>query len=133
MGDIDHFKRFNDVHGHAVGDKVIQAVAKALGSKLREGDVLCRYGGEEFCIVLPNATAEQAAAVAERARETVEAHAGESIRSADVGKVTSSFGVATLKLGSATLDALVDRADTALYTSKNNGRNQVTVWQAPEQ
>lgn len=133
MGDIDHFKRFNDVYGHAVGDKVIQAVAKALGSKLREGDVLCRYGGEEFCIVLPNATAKQAAEVAERARETVEAHAGESIRSTDVGKVTSSFGVATLKLGPATLDALVDRADTALYTSKNNGRNQVTVWQAPAQ
>jgi GGDEF domain-containing protein len=66
MSDIDHFKSFNDRYGHAVGDQVIKSVAKCLGSELREVDMLCRYGGEEFCIMLPGSTPEQALDVAER-------------------------------------------------------------------
>lgn len=132
MADIDHFKRFNDLHGHAVGDQVIQVVAKLLGSKLRNEDVLCRYGGEEFCIILPGATSDQAFSIAERTRVTIETSAGHAIRSADVGGITASFGVASLAEAAASLDTLVDWADNALYASKNDGRNRVTVWRPAE-
>lgn len=68
MTDIDHFKSFNDRHGHAVGDQVIQATSRKLGGASRDIDLLARYGGEEFCIILPGATLEEACAVAERLR-----------------------------------------------------------------
>lgn len=133
MVDIDHFKRFNDLHGHTVGDLVIQAVAKALGSNLRNEDVLCRYGGEEFCIIVPATTADRAFSIADRMRDYIASNAGDAVRSAEqVGPITASFGVASLTDGAASLDILVNRADTALYASKNGGRNRVTVWQPSE-
>lgn len=128
MADIDHFKGFNDLYGHSVGDQVIQVVAKALGSSIRNVDLLCRYGGEEFCILLPNTTLDEACAVAERARATIEGEASGGIRSVQVRRITSSFGVATLTDGALTLQALIDQADQALYASKDAGRNRVTVW-----
>ena len=128
MADIDHFKGFNDLYGHSVGDQVIQVVAKALGSSIRNIDLLCRYGGEEFCILLPNTTLDEACAVAERARATIEGEASGGIRSVQVRRITSSFGVATLTDGALTLQALIDQADQALYASKDAGRNRVTVW-----
>lgn len=131
MGDIDHFKQFNDKYGHTVGDKVIQAVAKSFVGGLREVDVLCRYGGEEFCIFLPGATSHQAAVVAERLRNAVESHAGPSIRTTSGLKVTSSFGVATLTDGASDSAGLIDQADEALYVSIQNGRNRVSQWKRP--
>jgi diguanylate cyclase (GGDEF)-like protein len=128
MTDIDHFKGVNDVYGHGVGDQVIQVVARALGSSIRAADLLCRYGGEEFCILLPNTGIAEAREIAERARAAIESGASAAIRSVQVRKITSSFGVASLTDGALGIQELIDHADQALYTSKEAGRNQVTVW-----
>jgi diguanylate cyclase (GGDEF)-like protein len=128
MCDVDHFKSINDRFGHGGGDEVLKAVAKALGRGLRTGDLLGRYGGEEFCIVLPNATLAQGREIAERLRAEVEVHAGSAVRHLADVKVTMSFGVEQLGHGAAQFDALVDRADQALYHSKKTGRNRVTAW-----
>ena len=125
MSDIDHFKSFNDTYGHAVGDSVLQVVAKILSKVLRQDDFVARYGGEEFCLVIVGATLEQAAEVAERARRAIEDHAGRSLRSDDSIRVTASFGVSSTKMGPATPEALIDQADKALYVAKESGRNQV--------
>ncbi len=127
MSDIDHFKSFNDSYGHAVGDQVIQVVARALGAGIRPDDLLCRYGGEEFCLLLPGLGPAEALAVAERLRAAIEAEAQRAIRGTEVRRITSSFGVATLLTGARSLEELIDQADQALYRSKENGRNQVTL------
>jgi diguanylate cyclase (GGDEF)-like protein/PAS domain S-box-containing protein len=128
MCDIDHFKNVNDTHGHLVGDQVIVAVARALNQHMRNGDLLCRYGGEEFCILLPGAPEEVALEIAERLRAETEARVGSSIRSVEGMRITSSFGIASLKSGAENLSELIELADFALYTSKRNGRNRVTLW-----
>ena len=128
MADIDSFKLVNDTYGHQVGDLVIVAVARALSLHLRGGDLLCRYGGEEFCMVLPGASEEVAMEVAERLRAEIEAHVGSSLRTVEGLRVTSSFGVVSLKSGADNLSKLIELADFALYTSKRNGRNQTTLW-----
>ncbi len=128
MCDVDHFKSINDRFGHGGGDEVLKAVAKALGRGLRNGDLLGRYGGEEFCIVLPDATLAQGREIAERLRAEVEAHAGRAVRHLADVKVTMSFGVEQLGADTGPFDALVDRADQALYRSKATGRNRVTAW-----
>ncbi len=127
IGDIDHFKRFNDVYGHDVGDLVLQAVGKALGSAFREYDKVARWGGEEFLILLPITTSlTNAAALAEKARQIVEemsiAHGNKSL------KVTMSLGVSALNTSSP-IDSALKYADNALYRSKENGRNRVSVSQ----
>lgn len=129
MSDIDHFKLFNDKHGHAVGDQVLQAVTRSLGSALREVDLLCRYGGEEFLIILPGVDQAHACAVAERLRADVQTRAGSSIRSTSGLEVTSSFGVATLGPDIIDPAQMIDRADQALYTAKKTGRNRVVAYQ----
>jgi diguanylate cyclase (GGDEF)-like protein len=129
MTDIDHFKSFNDRYGHAIGDQVLQVVSRSLFSGLRENDLLCRYGGEEFCIVLPEVDMTQAAAVAERLRTEIEHQAGKGVRSTQGITVTSSFGVAFLAPDIADPAELIDRADKALYAAKHGGRNRVTAWQ----
>jgi diguanylate cyclase (GGDEF)-like protein len=128
MCDVDHFKSINDRFGHGGGDEVLKAVAKALGRGLRTGDLLGRYGGEEFCIVLPDATLAQARVIAERLRAEVEANAGSAVRHLADVKVTMSFGVDVLGADMANFAALVDRADQALYRSKQTGRNRVTAF-----
>ncbi len=128
MSDIDHFKKFNDVYGHAVGDQVIQTVAKMLGDGLRPGDMLCRYGGEEFCIVLPGATPDVARQVADAIRATIHEHAKDAIRGTDVMRIAASFGVASVMMGASSLESLIEQADQALYKSKEGGRNRVSVW-----
>jgi diguanylate cyclase (GGDEF)-like protein/PAS domain S-box-containing protein len=128
MCDIDHFKNVNDTHGHQIGDQVIVAVARALNLHMRNGDLLCRYGGEEFCILLPGVPEESALEIAERLRAEIESRAGSSVRSVEGMRITASFGIASLKSGAEDLSELIELADFALYTSKRNGRNQVTVW-----
>ncbi len=125
MTDIDKFKHFNDTYGHAVGDQVLVQVARVLKAALRPTDVLCRYGGEEFCIVLPGVDALRAAVVAERIRFRVEAQAGPGIRSLPGLRVTSSFGLSSLEFGAPNLKTLIDEADQALYAAKQGGRNKV--------
>lgn len=131
MTDIDHFKKFNDVHGHAIGDKVIVAFAKSLGVGLRTEDKLCRYGGEEFVILLPGAEAKVALAIAERLRQEVEQRAGPSIRHTVPLNITSSFGVAQLEDDVVDLTMLIDRADQGLYVAKKSGRNRVKFYGEP--
>ena len=131
MADIDHFKSFNDRHGHAVGDQVLQAVSRSLASALREVDLLCRYGGEEFCIILPDVDLERACTIADRLRIDIQARAGSSIRSTSGLEVTSSFGVATLGPHTKDPSEMIDRADQALYSAKHSGRNCVKTFAPP--
>lgn len=119
--DIDFFKRINDNHGHAGGDQVLVRVAVATQNCLRQIDLLGRTGGEEFLVILPSATLDQAAVVAERLRASVQA-----LTLSDIAPgltVTISIGVAELKPEDHSLKELVRRADNALYRAKANGRN----------
>jgi diguanylate cyclase (GGDEF)-like protein/PAS domain S-box-containing protein len=129
MVDIDHFKQFNDRYGHAVGDQVIQVVARSLSAALRQADVLARYGGEEFCIVLPGAGPQDALALAERMRADIEANARSAVRGTEVMPITASFGAASLNVAARSIEVLIDQADQALYRSKQAGRNRVTLWE----
>jgi diguanylate cyclase (GGDEF)-like protein len=129
MTDIDYFKTFNDRFGHAIGDAVLQAVSRCLFSGLRDNDLLCRYGGEEFCIVLRNVTREEALQIAERLRTGVETKTAKGLRGVDTGKVTCSFGLAEYTPDVKTPSELMDRADKALYVAKESGRNCLKLWQ----
>jgi diguanylate cyclase (GGDEF)-like protein len=127
LGDIDHFKRVNDTHGHLFGDYVIQRIAEALSTHARRSDIACRYGGEEFALLLPSAGLDEASVVAERLRVAVEASPFE-LRAAPV-HVTISFGVASTEgLDPLTTESLIARADRALYNAKEAGRNCVHVY-----
>jgi diguanylate cyclase (GGDEF)-like protein len=129
--DVDHFKRVNDVHGHAVGDQVLVEVGRRCAQVLRATDLLARWGGEEFVVLLPNTPAEHAHQLAERMREAV-AHAdlpyATNHAASHAVRTTISVGVAGTANGQAvTLDALVQSADRALFDAKRAGRNQVGV------
>ncbi len=126
MVDIDHFKSINDRFGHAVGDKVIQLVAQVITKTVRTQDLVGRYGGEEFCVVLPDTDAATAEAVAERIRLTLAE--GKELELASAIRITASLGVASLASGAKTPQELVDQADKALYTAKERGRNRVIQW-----
>ncbi len=130
MCDIDHFKGINDNFGHSTGDKVIKAMAEAVKQTVRENDHVCRYGGEEFCVLLPGIDAAAAAQIAERVRTEVEARVAAETGLAGQREVTASFGVSDLGNGAADLAGLIDQADGALYESKEAGRNRVTVFRA---
>jgi diguanylate cyclase (GGDEF)-like protein len=132
MADIDHFKQFNDRHGHATGDQVIKAVAAILSSGVRGTDLVCRYGGEEFCLLLPQREAADVQSLAERLRRDIEGTAGSQVESVAGLRVTSSFGMALFEPGLTGLAELVDRADQALYDAKRAGRNRVSRWPVSE-
>ena len=119
--DIDFFKSINDTFGHLAGDQVIQGVAAILRSAVRGTDAVIRWGGEEFVLVLNDCDLKSGAELAERIRVSVAAHA-----TTGVGKVTLSFGVATLASGES-VQGVFSRADAALYQAKQAGRNQVAV------
>lgn len=126
--DIDHFKRVNDQHGHDVGDQVLVEVGRRCAQVLRATDLLARWGGEEFMVLLPNTGYEQVHQLAERMRETV-AYSAQLYAAQGAVKVTISIGVAgTVPQQPTTLDTLVQQADRALYDAKRAGRNQ--VWPA---
>ncbi|MBF0138554.1 MAG: diguanylate cyclase [Magnetococcus sp. DMHC-1] len=118
--DVDHFKKFNDRHGHDQGDRVLQAIGREMRNLFRALDFPCRFGGEEFCVIMPSTGQTGAQQVAERLRERVE------LTDVDGLKVTISVGVATLPLvEAANPEALLKAADEALYEAKRGGRNQV--------
>jgi diguanylate cyclase (GGDEF)-like protein len=126
MLDIDHFKAFNDGFGHAAGDELLRAIAGLMQSRLRAGDIACRYGGEEFVLILPEAGTEAAAARAEDLRQRVkslEVKSGETT----LGPVTISAGVAVFPKDAAGRDALLAAADACLYRAKETGRDRVVV------
>ena len=126
MVDVDFFKKINDEHGHAAGDVVLQRVASVLKALLRSSDLICRYGGEEFCVLLPHTDARGALEVAERFRAAIAAEPCGAVR------VTASLGVSTTTagLGATSPQELLNHADEALYASKGSGRNRVTLWSA---
>ncbi len=131
MTDIDHFKSINDRFGHAVGDKAIKFLAGVLTEHLRDQDKVCRYGGEEFCALLPDLNIDEANAVAERLRQIIEKDS--------VGKfapgvgMTSSIGVSSVRFGAETPAELINQADEALYVAKENGRNRTVRWDQKQQ
>ena len=126
MLDIDHFKRINDSHGHPLGDQVLATVAALLRAGLRAPDLVGRYGGEEFLLLLPGAaTAGDAAQTAERLRQLIAGHAWEGVAAGL--QVTVSVGVATSAPGEP-VDRLLERADRGLYQAKHAGRNRVGCW-----
>ncbi len=128
MCDIDHFKGINDTFGHSTGDKVIKRLAEVLIGSLRENDYVCRYGGEEFCLLLPGIGLEQAVGLAERIRAAVVEENNHRLKLSEGRKVTSSFGVSALEFGATDLADLIDQADQALYHAKKNGRNRVSSY-----
>jgi diguanylate cyclase len=126
MFDIDHFKKVNDTYGHTVGDDVIREVSRALRSQLRDLDIAGRYGGEEFGVILTGTTAEGAAVFAERLRNTIEnlvVHSeGQEV------KFTISLGINQLDESTPDHRAWIEKADQALYQSKEGGRNRYTIF-----
>ena len=125
MADVDHFKRVNDGHGHPAGDAVLRSVARTLQAALRTEDVVGRYGGEEFLILLRGIGLEGAMTVAGRVRAAVEG-TPIPIRATSVLRVTASFGVASLRAGDCPdATSLVSHADRRLYAAKSAGRNRV--------
>jgi diguanylate cyclase (GGDEF)-like protein len=119
MFDLDHFKRVNDFHGHQIGDSVLQRVAQIFHYTMRDSDLIGRYGGEEFLIVLPETDCSEAAHVAERIRKDVEAQEWSEPRL----QVTISGGVAEYSGGNA--EQLIRRADSLMYQAKQLGRNRI--------
>ncbi|MBI5815052.1 MAG: diguanylate cyclase [Nitrospinae bacterium] len=128
MIDVDHFKNFNDTHGHLQGNVVLKTVAEILAGTARETDVVSRYGGEEFAIILSQANEDQAFYVAERIRQEVQNHPIVGGEKQPGGRLTVSVGVATFPTDSHDAMGIVECADKALYRSKAVGRNAVTAF-----
>lgn len=125
--DLDHFKQVNDTHGHLAGDEVLRVMARRLSQSLRSADVLGRYGGEEFLVILPETPVDAAAILGERLRHTVQVlpvHFGEAAI-----RVTASFGMAGFHPDQKDAHSLLEQADLALYRSKELGRNRVTQFE----
>jgi diguanylate cyclase (GGDEF)-like protein len=129
MVDIDHFKRYNDLHGHPAGDRCLQRVATQLDRSVRDTDLVARYGGEEFAVVMPDTAPSAAWEAAERIRIAI-FDLGEQLTADEV--LTVSIGIATLEDSEQqTTDQLIERADAALYQAKRTGRNRVCVAPMP--
>ncbi|HSC18129.1 MAG TPA: PleD family two-component system response regulator [Rhizomicrobium sp.] len=125
--DIDHFKSVNDTYGHDAGDEVLREFAKRIGANVRGMDLACRYGGEEFVVVMPDTDMAVAATIAERLRRGVEMTPFPISREPGKLNVTISIGIAELEAGGGTAEALLHRADQALYRAKREGRNRVVA------
>ena len=122
MVDVDHFKQVNDQYGHGVGDKVLRMVARTLAGCLRKGDTAVRWGGEEFLILVPRASASVVADLAERIRHLAE-RSWVALADGTQARVTVSVGGAQVRAGD-TIESVADRADSRLYECKNAGRNR---------
>ncbi len=128
LGDIDHFKRINDQYGHGQGDLVLRRLAELLHARLRVSDLLCRYGGEEFALLLPDTDGAGALVMVEQLRVAVQET---SLSPAFPERLTMSFGLAQLDATMADPAAWIEAADTALYQAKRSGRNLALVYQPP--
>jgi len=126
MLDVDHFKKFNDTFGHQAGDLVLQQVARTIEARFRRSDVACRFGGEEFTVLLPDTALDTAQRLANDLLENIRTLAlshGER----ELDRVTASLGVAIFPAHGSTPQALIEAADAALYRAKQSGRNRVVV------
>jgi diguanylate cyclase (GGDEF)-like protein len=129
MIDIDDFKNYNDVNGHQAGDQALQITAHGLKAELRLEDVACRYGGEEFCILLPQTPIAEAAAIAERIRRKIAESPYPFGKNQPLGIVTISIGISTLSRHVDTSVAVIGAADRALYNAKSKGKNRIEFYQ----
>jgi len=126
MMDVDHFKEFNDYYGHLTGDQILREIGKIIKANIREMDIAGRFGGEEFCVVLPETDRPGALLAAERLRLAVEKS---KIRAYEtVVQTTLSIGVANFPTDGTGSNELIDKADWALYRAKKAGRNRIGVW-----
>jgi diguanylate cyclase (GGDEF)-like protein len=131
MIDLDFFKQVNDNFGHLKGDQILQQISKNCLKILRKIDIISRYGGEEFCVLLPETDIKEAVAVAERLREAI--GSSQLVTKEGVVKVTGSLGVSSLGMCEPEIKNLIDCADKALYEAKKTGRNQVKVFKPGKQ
>lgn len=122
MFDVDHFKQLNDNHGHAIGDEVLKDVSRTIQEAVAEPGFAGRYGGEEFCVVLPAMSAAEATLVGESIRHAIQT------KLADPYRVTASLGVSGTEYGATSFQAIIEQADQALYAAKHGGRNAVRCW-----
>jgi diguanylate cyclase (GGDEF)-like protein len=123
MVDLDHFKRVNDTLGHTAGDRALKIVAKFLENNLRDVDIIGRYGGEEFVILLPEADKDEAYLVSERLRKQLA-----ELKVDDLPQMTVSLGIASYPEDGAAVELLINKADTAMYVGKQSGRNKVVIY-----
>jgi diguanylate cyclase (GGDEF)-like protein len=126
MADLDHFKKFNDVYGHAAGDKIITQIGKLLKENFRGSDIACRYGGEEFLVILPESSPEDTVKRAESFRENVK-NLELVFQGKILGSITLSIGVASYPANGARIEELLRTADMALYKAKQEGRDRVVA------
>lgn len=132
MADVDHFKRFNDTYGHPAGDALLKELAGLMQDHFREGDIVCRYGGEEFAIIAPGADLDLISRRAESLRQAVH-QLNLTFEGRDLGQITMSFGIACSSgKGGPTGQALIGRADQALYRAKHGGRDRVELTDFPQ-
>lgn len=129
MLDIDHFKIYNDTHGHMAGDRVLKHVAHVMKETVRHTDILARYGGEEFAGILIKTSLGEAYQIAERVRKAVEDFAIDHEETQPQGRLTVSVGISTLGPKVSSLKGLIKTADDALYEAKRAGRNRIAISQ----
>jgi len=131
MLDLDHFKRFNDTFGHDAGDALLRDLGQVLRENVRVSDISCRYGGEEFVLVLPDSSLEDTWQRLEQLRVLVK---GMEIRHGDqlLGRITVSAGIAAAHKHGWTARELLQKADTALYSAKQMGRDRVIIYPVQE-
>ena len=128
MIDIHDFKMYNDLNGHQAGDLALQISAQALKGALRSADVASRYGGEEFCILLPQTSASEASVLAERIRDKIEHTTYPHAKTQPLGAVTISIGVSTFSESVNTAEQIIWAADRALYEAKRQGKNKISSY-----
>jgi diguanylate cyclase (GGDEF)-like protein len=132
MLDIDWFKKYNDQHGHPRGDEVLRILSGLLQQNTRDVDTVFRYGGEEFSVIIPEVSKQEAYAMAERVRRVIQEHVFPYEDDQPGGNLTVSIGVANLPDDADEGDELVDKADRALYRAKHTGRNRACMYNAGE-
>ncbi|WP_432823600.1 GGDEF domain-containing response regulator, partial [Trichloromonas sp.] len=125
--DLDHFKQYNDTHGHPAGDQLLKTLGALIGERLRKSDILARYGGEEFTAILPELAKAEALGLAEEIRHEVERFPFPGREYQPEGKVSITIGVAAFPEDGKTPEALINSADQALYRGKKQGRNRVST------
>ena len=127
IADVDHFKYYNDTHGHQMGDLVLVSIASILKNSIRRGDLAARFGGEEFVVILPNCSKENAVLIANKLRSAISDQNIQFQNQQPMGNLTCTFGVATYPDDADTKELLLKRADECLYDGKARGRNKVVA------
>ncbi|TNF48937.1 MAG: GGDEF domain-containing protein [Deltaproteobacteria bacterium] len=130
LADLDNFKIYNDLCGHLAGDNALRKTAEILRRSAREMDVVTRYGGEEFCLILPGTGKKESVFVGERFRRAIEAESFPGENHLPLGRLTTSIGIATFPADGVTVNELIHAADLALYSAKQSGRNRLVLYEA---